>query len=69
VSIVFALFILIYILFLLFACIFCENSIRVQMCVVAEVFNCQTRQVHDTHPKPDGYGYEFLPATSLLMGV
>jgi hypothetical protein len=24
-------------------------------------YNCQTRRVPDTHPKPDGYGYKFLP--------
>jgi hypothetical protein len=23
----------------------------------------QTRRVPDTHPKPDAYGYEFLPAS------
>jgi hypothetical protein len=46
VSIVCSLFTLIYILFLLFAYILCENSIRAQMCDVAEFFLIV---------KPDGY--------------
>jgi hypothetical protein len=62
VSIVCALFTLIYILFHLFVYILCENSIRVQLFVVAELlsfFNCPTRRVLDTRAKPNGYSMNF----------
>jgi hypothetical protein len=58
VSIVCSLFTLIYILFLLFAYILCENSIRAQMCDVAEFFLIV---------KPDGY--LIPPRNSVGMGT
>jgi hypothetical protein len=63
---------LVYILFILFVCILCENSIRVQLWVVAKLLDSFLELANPTGmcPKSDGYGYkyEFRLRTSLLTG-